>query len=141
MRASCVCGAAMATPLRMQMHLQGKRHCEAVARRYLRGVSRNAMPDASSAAEAPKQHSQARGVPGGVFVESFVEAELRAARYAFLPVRLPQLEGRELNPALTLTLIPTLISTLTVTPTLTLMKPGMPSAAGGPRAGSIRVPP
>ena len=49
----------MATPLRMQMHLQGKRHCEAVARRYLRGVSRNAMPDASSAAEALRQHSQA----------------------------------------------------------------------------------
>jgi hypothetical protein len=28
-----VCGAVLSTPLHMQEHLEGKRHCEAVARR------------------------------------------------------------------------------------------------------------
>lgn len=34
LRRCCVCGVALATPLNMQTHLSGRRHCEAVARRF-----------------------------------------------------------------------------------------------------------
>jgi len=36
----------------MQAHVQGKRHCEAVARRHLCGAPRDARPDAAAAATA-----------------------------------------------------------------------------------------
>ena len=35
LRRCAVCGAALASPLRMQAHLEGRKHCEAVARRHL----------------------------------------------------------------------------------------------------------
>ena len=47
-----VCGAALSTHMRMQRHLLGKRHCEAVVRRVLVDAPPTLRPDTSSAAAA-----------------------------------------------------------------------------------------
>jgi DTW domain-containing protein YfiP len=60
LRRCCVCGAALSTHLRMQRHLQGRRHCEAVVRAYLRQAGpAAASPNASAAAIAWREYSVA----------------------------------------------------------------------------------
>ena len=51
-----VCGAVVATALRMQGHVEGRRHCEAVARRAIAAGAGDA-PDAAAAAAAFDEHS------------------------------------------------------------------------------------
>ena len=58
LRRCAVCGAALASPLRMQAHLEGRKHCEAVARRHLHRPhgprSHGGLPPPDAAeAEAP----------------------------------------------------------------------------------------
>jgi len=46
-RCCCVCGAALSTPLRMRSHLEGRRHCLAVAERHLLGHGQSIDPCSS----------------------------------------------------------------------------------------------
>ena len=57
LRRCAVCGAALSTTFRMKSHLEGKRHCLAVAQQYLSGASRDAIPDASAAVAVFDQFS------------------------------------------------------------------------------------
>ena len=47
-----VCAAALSTPRRMRRHLEGRRHCEAVARAHLASAPPDETPDAASASAA-----------------------------------------------------------------------------------------
>ena len=57
LRRCAVCGAALASPLRMQAHLEGRKHCAAVARRHLHRSHgprrRNGLAPPPDAAAAP----------------------------------------------------------------------------------------
>lgn len=58
LRRCIVCGAALSTTFRMQRHLEGRRHCLAVAQRHLSEASLDAAkPDAAAAAAAFDRHS------------------------------------------------------------------------------------
>ena len=65
LRRCAVCGAALASPLRMQAHLEGRKHCEAVARRHLHRPhgprSHGGLPP-PDAAEAPPDTASADAV-------------------------------------------------------------------------------
>ena len=57
LRRCCVCGAALSTHLRMQQHLHGRRHCEAVAKRWLHGAAPDLVPTADAARAALHEFS------------------------------------------------------------------------------------
>ena len=68
----CVCGALLATPLRMAAHLEGKRHARAVARRYLAACRESGEePKAGGGAErrAALFGEHSTGVLGGGVAE------------------------------------------------------------------------
>ena len=84
LRRCCVCGAALATHLRMQLHLQGRRHCEAVARRFLRTTPPDVRPTAEAAAEALHAFStaplcRAQPDPPDVALAALADARTRVA--------------------------------------------------------------
>ncbi|KAL1526855.1 hypothetical protein AB1Y20_015547 [Prymnesium parvum] len=57
LRRCAVCGAALATTLRMQRHLSGRRHCQAVAAHFLRAAAPDATPDHESVASVFEEFS------------------------------------------------------------------------------------
>ena len=68
----CVCGALLATPLRMAAHLEGKRHARAAARRYLAACRESGeQPTAGGGAErrAALFGEHSTGVLGGGVAE------------------------------------------------------------------------
>lgn len=57
LRQCVVCNAALSTPLRMRAHLEGRKHCEAVARRFLENSPVDSRPNSVTAASAFVEHS------------------------------------------------------------------------------------
>ena len=57
LRRCAICLETLSSPLRMQVHLQGKRHCEAVARRYFASGGPDDAPCAGAALAVFREHS------------------------------------------------------------------------------------
>lgn len=57
LRRCAVCAETLSSPLRMQAHLEGRRHCDAVARRFFGCSSADVPPSAAAAEAAFERHS------------------------------------------------------------------------------------